>query len=422
MHARNGLGFALLIVLLASTSSGCMFGKLRTDKKILENWGIVRGSVDATNWDGLPIVVVAGQMLNDSNVVVGDPQVLRGPQDFSLELEVGHYIVGAFEDANDNLRHDEGERGVLSKMIEVKGSATIEGIDLVISEVFEREQVEDYVILHEQPFSQGDVVPLSDPRFGAEPAKKGLWEPASYMLENRPGLYMLEPYDPGRTPVLFVHGAGGYPQEFETLIGRLDTRRFQPWVFLYPSGYKLSDVAEFLHQTFVELESIHKIERTCVVAHSMGGLVSRGFLGFHLASPKDQSVRTLVTLASPLNGMPSARWGVKLAPAVVHSWYDIAPGSEYLSSLYETPLNPHVEYHLLFGYDKSGASDGVVPITSQLRDEAQAEAEVVRGYRASHRDILEFDAPAAQVLHALDRCRGEAETPRIAPRPIGEPE
>ncbi len=75
---------------------------------------------------------------------------------------------------------------------------------------------------------------------------------------------------------------------------------------------------------------------------------------------------------------------------------------------------------MLFGYDKSGASDGVVPITSQLRDEAQAEAEVLRGYRASHRDILEFDAPAAQVLRALDRCRGEAETPRIAPRSIGE--
>jgi hypothetical protein len=111
-----------------------------------------------------------------------------------------------------------------------------------------------------------------------------------------------------------------------------------------------------------------------------------------------------------------------MAPAVVPSWYDIAPGSEYLNSLYETPLKPHVEYHLLFGYDKSGESDGVVPITSELRDAAQAEAEVVRGYRASHREILEFDAPAAQVLRALDRCRGDTEIPRVAPRPIGEPE
>ncbi len=143
LRARNGLGFALLIVLLASTSSGCMFGKLRKDKKILDTWGNVRGSVDATNWDGLPIVVVAGQMLNDSNVVVGDPQVLRGPQDFSLELELGFFIVGAFEDTNYNLRHDEGERGVLSKIIEVRGSETVKGIDLVISEVFEREPMED---------------------------------------------------------------------------------------------------------------------------------------------------------------------------------------------------------------------------------------------------------------------------------------
>ncbi len=125
-------------------------------------------------------------------------------------------------------------------------------------------------------------------------------------------------------------------------------------------------------------------------------------------------------MASPLNGMPSAGMGVKMAPAVVPAWFDLAPDSEYLNTLYETPLEPHVEYHLLFGYDKSGESDGVVPIMSQLRDAAQAEAEVVRGYRASHREILEFDAPAAQVLRALDRCRGDAEIPRVAPRPIGQ--
>ncbi len=239
LPARNGLGLALLIVLLASTSSGCMFGKLRKDKKILETWGNVRGSVDATNWDGLPIIIVAGRFPIDSNhIVLGDPKTLRGPQDFSLQLEAGNYIIGAFEDPNHNARHDDGERGVLSKMIEVSGSDTVEGIDLLISEVFEREQFDDYVILHEQPFSQGDVVPLSDPRFSAEPAAKGLWRPVSYALENRPGVYLLEPYDPKRTPVLFVHGMGGYPQEFETLIGRLDTRRFQPWVFAYPSAVR----------------------------------------------------------------------------------------------------------------------------------------------------------------------------------------
>ncbi len=66
LPARNGLELALLIVLLASTSSGCMFSKLRKDKQILETYGNVDGSVDATNWDGSPIVIVAGRMPIDS--------------------------------------------------------------------------------------------------------------------------------------------------------------------------------------------------------------------------------------------------------------------------------------------------------------------------------------------------------------------
>jgi pimeloyl-ACP methyl ester carboxylesterase len=211
------------------------------------------------------------------------------------------------------------------------------------------------------------------------------------------------------------------PQEFDDLIGRLDAKRFQPWVLMYPSGYELGETARWLHQTMVTLETTHQLERTCIVAHSMGGLVSRGFLSYHLARGKPQSVRTLVTMASPLNGMPSAAMGVKMTPdgMVVPAWFDLAPGSDFLNFIYETPLSGEVEYHLLFGY-KKGGSDGTVSILSQLREEAQAEAEVVRGFRVSHTDILTDDAAAAQVLTALDRCRGDTDTPRIAPRPQGD--
>ena len=61
----------------------------------------------------------------------------------------------------------------------------------------------------------------------------------------------------------------------------------------------------------------------------------------------------IIVVENWLDGMASARLGVKMSPAVVPSWYDLAPDSEYLNSLYEVSLNSHVEYHLLFGYDKS---------------------------------------------------------------------
>ena len=56
---------------------------------------------------------------------------------------------------------------------------------------------------------------LSDPRFDRDNGRMGLWEPFDFLLEVGAGVYMLEPYDPSRTPVVFVHGMGGSPREFE---------------------------------------------------------------------------------------------------------------------------------------------------------------------------------------------------------------
>src|SRR5262245_38386871 len=52
--------------------------------------------------------------------------------------------------------------------------------------------------------------------------RKGLWRPISFVKERRGGVYMLEPYDPAKIPVLFVHGAGGSPQDWRYFIERLD--------------------------------------------------------------------------------------------------------------------------------------------------------------------------------------------------------
>jgi hypothetical protein len=114
--------------------------------------------------------------------------------------------------------------------------------------------------------------------------------------------------------------------------------------------------------------------------------------------------------------MRSAGFGVKMAPAVVPVWYDLDPTSDFLADLYKTPLPNEIEYHLIFGFDERGASDGVVPITSQLRGQAQNEAEMVQGFRATHAGMLHSDASAAQMLAMLDRCRGDG-GPLVAPRP-----
>ncbi len=228
---------------------------------------------------------------------------------------------------------------------------------------------------------------------------------------------MLQPFERDKTPVLFVHGMGGYPQEFEPLIASLDPDQFQPWVALYPSGQRLAEVARMLHLATNELEVRLGLPRVCVVGHSMGGLVARSLVGVHVAETPEHAIHGLVTIASPLGGVPAAATGVRLAPVVVPSWKDLDPASAFLAELYETPLPRSIEYHLLFAYDGSSAGDGVAALSSQLRGQAQAEADVVAGYWATHVGVLHSASVADQVGAALRRCAGDLAHPSVAPRP-----
>lgn len=407
---------AALLLGATLASTGCMFNDIRHDRLALQGFVEVSARVEISDWNGAPLVLKVGRVGDDAGgaVVPGSTiRTLDEPRALSFMLGPGRYVIGAFEDQNANGRHDRGERAVSSQPFEVAAGAALDEFVLTLSaDPGEGESLEaaDAIARAESHpyYALGEVAPLTDERFGPKYGRLGMWEPSKYALEHRPGVYMLEPHDPERTPVLFVHGMAGCPQEFGPLIDSLDETRFEAWVFMYPSGYPLDEIADFLHRVVVELEAEYAYPRLCVVGHSMGGLVARGFLADYAQAGRDQRVFGLATIASPLDGVPAAARAVKRAPEVVPSWYDLAPGSAYSRRIYREPLDDQIEYHLLYAFEGDGQSDGVVPVASQLRAEARAEAEVLRGYRASHTEILESPAAAAQVMAMLDRCRRQA--------------
>ncbi len=367
----------------------------------------------------MPIVVLATRLPDAGTdlMALDERQVLRSTGSFTMRLPPGRYTVAAAEDANRNAQWDEGERITISDAIEVVATERQEVVLLVqTADVQQRDEVP--LALDQKSVARGEVRPLTDPRCGPEDAELGIWEPARYGEEHQPGIYMLQPFDPDRVPVLFIHGMGGYPREFEPLITKLDRDRFQPWVAMYPSGQSLADVVEMLRLATTELEVKLGLTRTCIVGHSMGGLVARALVATHAARTPQHTVRGLVTIASPLGGVRAAQLGVKLAPVVVPSWHDLDPASEFLEQLYGTPLPPDVEYHLLFAYDGRSSSDGVAALESQLRGAAQAEADVVAGYWATHVGVLHSDDVSRQVGAALSRCAGDHSRPRVAPRAV----
>ena len=95
------------------------------------------------------------------------------------------------------------------------------------------------------------------------------------------GLYMLQPYDPNRIPVIFVHGLMSMPQMWKNVINELESDpelrgHFQYWVFCYPTGNPPVYSAMLCRKELERIQQLYPMPKGCImVGHSMGGLVSR---------------------------------------------------------------------------------------------------------------------------------------------------
>jgi hypothetical protein len=95
------------------------------------------------------------------------------------------------------------------------------------------------------------------------------------------GLYQLQPYDPDRIPLIFVHGLISTPRMWRNVINEIETdpvlrRRYQCWVFAYPTGNPPAYSALRLREELQEFRQRHPDSKDMVlVGHSMGGLLTR---------------------------------------------------------------------------------------------------------------------------------------------------
>ncbi|MEY4188895.1 MAG: hypothetical protein RIT02_3929 [Planctomycetota bacterium] len=157
------------------------------------------------------------------------------------------------------------------------------------------------------------------------------------------GLYMVQPYDPDRIPVLMIHGFWSSPMTWMEMFNDLQAdpeirRRYQFWFYLYPTGEPVAFSAARLRETLKKVRREcdpemrnTKLDEMVVVGHSMGGIlahsltidsgeflwsaVSRQPIGRLRADPETRqalqqvfyfqanpSVDRVVTIASPYAG------------------------------------------------------------------------------------------------------------------------
>lgn len=146
-----------------------------------------------------------------------------------------------------------------------------------------------------------DTVPLAD---RAVPLAKDLSAPIAYRLRGQrrtvfenfvsyqspdveSRLYTLEPYQPDKVPIVFIHGLLSDPFTWAEMINELQATsgfvdQFQIWLFEYPTGQPFLVSAASMRkqlvaaqQTFDPDSTNRQLAEMVLVGHSMGGLISK---------------------------------------------------------------------------------------------------------------------------------------------------
>ena len=101
------------------------------------------------------------------------------------------------------------------------------------------------------------------------------------------GLYMLEPYDPNKIPVMLVHGLASSPVTWTELYNDMRSdpsirQNYQFWFYMYPTGQpfwvsarQMREDLQNVRQALDPNHNVAALDQMVCVGHSMGGLISR---------------------------------------------------------------------------------------------------------------------------------------------------
>jgi pimeloyl-ACP methyl ester carboxylesterase len=132
------------------------------------------------------------------------------------------------------------------------------------------------------PLAADFTVPLAVMLQESDPKKhefSRLLNPEKYA--HTAAIERLQPYDPGKTVVLVIHGLKDSQATWTPMINKLRgdpviRKHYQFWFFSYPTGYPFPYSAAILRHELDAVEKrFPKMKPMVVIGHSMGGCISR---------------------------------------------------------------------------------------------------------------------------------------------------
>ena len=380
---------AILIAILFA-APGCSLKEIHEQTQLAENVGFIKGSIKLTSDQKGPVIVL--RFRDEKGIPVLESQVFASEKgDFLLSVIPGTHYVAAFIDVNNDGRYQPREHGNyhgLPSKIDVapKQTVTLETISIAGEVPKPETEIKPIAKIRAVWKNIGRVTTLDDPKFSRDNYSMGLWKPFNFLDHAEGGLFFLQEYQQGKIPVLFVHGVNGGPTDWKNVIESLDKELYQPWVAYYPSGLRLDMISDYLVEAVSRLQHKHGFTEFYVIAHSMGGLVTRSFVKKYVehAPENSKKLKLVMTVNSPMAGMPTAASGVKHSPIVVPSWRDVEPNSAFLKGIHTWKWPQEIPYHLVFSYTTGKSSDGVVSLQSQVPLKLQSESIRMYAFNNDH--------------------------------------
>jgi pimeloyl-ACP methyl ester carboxylesterase len=417
------------LALFAFLLAGCGIQDLKEDlEQVTEDYGYLKAS--ASGGDDSADVLVALYRRESGGEVMSNARAVVPGEQFYVLVPNGTYTLIAFSDLNGDFlyqsgepaariedpvinwfRDMEGQQRVDYDTLEVQAvelsSATAleEGFDLSLSALRENSKTADNFL---------KVVTWDHAAFSAENMTLGMWQPGAFQEQVGYGLYVLEEFDPAKKSIVLVHGINDTPRVFMSMVDAIPDD-YQVLLFHYPSAFPLEYTSYLLTESLDELMRRYELPQVDVMAHSMGGLVSKGMM-YQADDVLRGEMQIFVSLASPYGGHSAAAAGLKWSPVIAPVWWAMAPGSSYLTIIDGVDLTNGPEHHLIYTYSQETGGpreedDGVVSVESQLAESAKRNAAATYGVADNHVGVMHNACVSELVGSILAGDGADAENP-----------